>query len=231
MTSQVTRFPGGINANDPGSIFADLASATSPRALWEELFDFSLKADINGGDNQWSTFGVGTVIYPDVPFGVAQLTSDPANSFGMNQEHCQGFDFTRDTDLWYRALLGSADGLDGIWAGMTDAEPTGANFDVYDEACVFHVLSTGQIDLEIWSGANPTPIQTIANVGALPSDGTYMELGYHYDGTNIEVALNDVRVAAAAVPVVPDIALHHVMSGRQDGSVLFDYVYSAQLRQ
>lgn len=229
----VTHFPNGLSTNSGSGIFADLPSVINPLRLWEALFDFNLKLDVGGADNQWSQFGTSTggEVYPDEPFGVLQLPPDTGETFGVQQENCQGFDFALGTGLWFRAYAATPDANSQLWVGMTDAEPIGPAFDTYDEACVFHVLGNSQLNLEIWSGG--IEVQTI-NIGTMPRDGSFIELGYHYDGENIFVSVDEEIVAIEAAPVVPDVPLHIVMALRDDGGGNvgnFDYVYNAQLRR
>ena len=108
----------------------------------------------------------------------------------------------------------------------------GPTFDVWAEACIFHVLGNDQIDLEVWVGNSLA--QTIANVGTMPRDGTYVELAYHYNGERLDIAIDGVTVDGAPIPVVPAITLHGLMQVRDSGVGgevgKFDYYYSAQLR-
>ena len=71
----LTRFQNGLTTNEPDGIFASQPNG-NPMVLWEELFDFSLKIDINGGDNQWSTFGDGSIEYPLMAWGIIELDAE-----------------------------------------------------------------------------------------------------------------------------------------------------------
>lgn len=233
----VTRFPNGVSVSKVDGIFADLPSMVNPRKLWEVLFDFDLKLDAGGADNEWSQFGTSSLgeQYPDEAFGVVQLPPDGGDTFGLQQENCQGFDFTRGTDLWFRANVAIVSGdVDmQLWVGMTDAEPTSPSFDTYNEACLFHVLDDATLELDVWVGG--VEVQKISTGITMPLDGTYRELAYHYDGTSIFIAIDDDTVAVELMPVVPDVPLHIVMAFRDAGGGgrvgNFDYIYNAQLRQ
>ena len=143
-------------------------------------------------------------------------------------------DFTTGVELWARFRLAMPQANTQLWAGMASDVPNNdPTNDQWNEACIFHVLTTGQIDLEVWE--NGSLVQTIANVGTMPSDGTFVELAYHYDGERIDIAIDGLTITGALMPIVPTITLHGLMgvgdtggSGTDIGQ--FDYYYSAQLR-
>ncbi len=234
IPGSVTRFPNSIAVFGDDSIFADLSTTENPLELWQALYDFEQPLDTGGADSEWQPYGSGTFLDPPTPFGVVELEPIGGLIFGFAQEKCQGFDFTRGTDLWYRGAAAQTivTSRGQLWMGMVDSVPQ-FNDDEFTEACVFHVLNSGQIDLEFWSNNNN--VQTLSNLGTFPGDGTYQELAYHYDGTNIEAAIDGVTVGREAVLTIPDVPLHGLMGAGDVGptteSGLFDYFYAAQLRQ
>lgn len=228
----VTRLPNGITDNDITGIYKDLR-APNVRAVWVELEDFDRILDPGGGDSQWIEFGdsAGNEAYPDIPWGVIELDVPAAETYGFNQENCQGFDFTLGTDLWFRSYLTTDVADMAAWTGMANAVPTGPGFTVYDEACIFQVLITGEITLDVWSSGSA--VQIFTELGTMPRDGTtYVEVGYHYDGERLSIEIDGVNVADALMPIVPDIALHKVFAAASvtGGSAFFDYLYGAQTR-
>lgn len=233
----VTRFPNLLSVGDEESIFANLSSTYDPRRLWESIYDFELPLDTGGGDSEWNEFGTGTLEYPDLPFGIVRLEPATGLTYGINQENCQGFDFTRGTDLWFRTAIAQEQGSfdNQIWVGMVDGIPTNPPTNTqFDEACLFHILANDQIDLEIWNQAASTPVQTIAAVGTFDRSNSFTELAWHYDGQNIEVAIDGVTVARELIPIVPDITLHALFECSDIGggqTADCDYIYVAQLRQ
>ena len=237
--SLITRFPNGINANTDADIFRDLPSPTNPFVLFQDFFDFTVELDFPGGFSTWDTYGVGSVTYPGEPFGVVQLEPSADDVFGIQQDICQAVDFRLGSDLWSRFRFSSPEVDTNIWCGMASAAPLAGGsppdyLDTWAEACLFHVLTSGEITLEVWE--NSLLVQTIENLGTMPRDGTYVELAYHFDGDGvIEVAIDGKTVAGELMPVVPQETLHGLMGCRDNSTTgadvaPFDYYYSAQLR-
>jgi len=234
MSTSTTNFINGVT-NVAGGTALGTYVQSDPTSChtWFDDFDDYVAAE-------WTITetGTGTRAVGNLDGGVLVITNaaadDDANflqwSGATNAATVETWKFEAGKELWFKARFKLSDATQSDFVmglQITDTTPLAVTDGLY------FLKADGSATLNLLATLNST--STTTAVGTLVSD-TYVTVGYHYDGySNIEVFLNDTRVAnSVTTNLVTDEELtisFGVQNGEAVAKVLsVDYIFVSKKR-
>lgn len=245
MPGTPTRFGPKGQTNVTKSQLLNMMGQPSPLQFNSFFEDFNNSVDIIAATPlNWTVtkIGTGTLAVASLDGGAVLLTNTAADNDAISaQIKNPSFTLNAGKDSWFGARFKISDvtqsdfligltGLDTTPIGGVGTEQQG----VADG--VFFLKIDGQTDLRLHTrkagadGVNKTAIATLVN-------DTFVSCGWHYDGTEFKIYVNDAQVATLAAPfatAVPALIIGPQLSVQNGEAVAknasIDYIFAAQER-
>jgi len=224
----VTRFPNGINNVAHDAAMADLPVA-DPSKSHQYFTDFD---EYLAGDWVVTEVGVATQALTDIDGGGLLITNAAAdNDSSFSQKVGESFLFVPGKELFFKARFKVSDATQSacfIGLQITDTTPLAVSDGVY------FLKRDGAATLDFIVNKNTT-LTTTSAVATL-ADDTFVELAFHYNGIdNINIFVNDARVANSVITNLPDDEELTISFGIQNGEAVaktmtVDYILAVKER-
>lgn len=245
MPGTPTRFgpKGQTNVTKPQLL--NMMGQPSPLQFNTFFEDFNNSSDaVAAAPLNWTAtaVGAGTRAVASLDGGAILITNAAADNDGIAlQIKNPGFVITAGKDSWFAARFKISDatqsdfligltGLDTTPIGAAASEETG----VADG--IFFLKIDGATDLRLYcrkAGVTVASKLAIANIVA----DTFVTVGWHYDGSEFKIYVNDVQVATLAAPIAsavpalvigPNLMIQNGEAVAKTASI--DYIFAAQER-
>lgn len=189
----VTRFPAGVSTSPSNQL---LGNFRDPNPINMHVLESDWDQYIAGDWTITTTTGSNALQAADG--GIMRLsTSASSNDIQGIQKNPAAFKFTNGNQLWFGLLFSIATNATtvfraGLMTGGTVLAPT--------DGVYFSKAAAGAIDFNIKTGGSTT---TLSSVVAAPTDGTYMALGFYYDGNPVTPRIHIFSSQGMTLPSFP----------------------------